>query len=674
MESAAAGQHILVKGYVPCLYPSTKARTHAGQSTASRFASARADKPSQQKKNRPQQCYDLRLGILARSGLKYGDGTFGRLIDVNGQPIVRVLNPGEYGERLHPEAFTGRGMWSKDASLADLYSNAPDIPTIAEIGGSIFMINHFEYPQPASMYISKLAANSDGDLSVVNTAHVPDNSSLVQGLWFLCSGEKTPWGTHLGAEEYPPDCRTYEDLLLPCQQDANLCGYLSTSSGSGVQEFARYFGFYGGAEKANEAAMAFGSNTANLQLFKEKFSCYNYGASPEAGIKSADGSTTVTKWRTLGRISHETAVVMPDNRTVYTSDDGSSGVLLKFVADRPGQLSSGTLYAAYFKKRGSTDAFTIKWVQLGRGNQAELQALAIDPATRFSSMFEVATVTDAGKCPEGFSPANTPFSNLKQTVKDNSIYVECLKIKPGMETAAAFLESRRVAAIKGATTEWEKLEGVTYDPHRRRLYMALSSVDRGMLEGNAYDGLGPDHLSFKPNPCGIIMSLKLDPKFSATQAEVLLAGSNSTNVNKDNACDVNAIAGPDNVFYTNHNLLIAEDTSKHQNNFLWAYNLRTGSLTRILSTPTGGEVTGPRLSLAAGRAYLTWAIQHPLDDQQPNDAEQEMAQRGYVGYLGPLPARALNPKAPLDFSAYGLDVPTGDAVEQVLGSSKVCLG
>jgi hypothetical protein len=58
--------------------------------------------------------------------------------------------------------------------------------------------------------------------------------------------------------------------------------------------------------------------------------------------------------------------------------------------------------------------------------------------------------------------------------------------------------------------------------------------------------------------------------------QVLLAGSNSTNTNADNACDVNAIAGPDNLFYTNHNLLVAEDTSKHQNNFLWAYNLQTG--------------------------------------------------------------------------------------------------
>ncbi|WIA20907.1 hypothetical protein OEZ85_005252 [Tetradesmus obliquus] len=534
-------------------------------------------------------------------------------------------------------------MWSKDASLADLYSNAPDIPTFAEVGGNIFMVNHFEYPQPAAAYLSTITANDNGDLSVVNTAHVPDNSSRVQGLWFLCRGEKTPWGTHLGAEEYPPDCREYEQLLLPCQQDIELCGFASTSSGSGLQEFARYYGFYTGAEKAGQGAMAFGVNATNLARFKELFSCYNYGASPEVGITSPDGSTNVIKWRTLGRISHETAVVMPDNRTIYSSDDGSSGVLLKFVADRPAELSSGSLFGGMFKnKQGKRDKFDIEWVLLGKGSQAELEAIALDPPLK---------------------------------VKGKSIYVECLKVKPGMETAAAFLETRRVAAIKGATTEWEKLEGITYDPHRNRLYIALTSVDKGMLEANAYDGLGPDHLRFSPNPCGIVMALELDSAFSATQASVLVAGNNATNTDKANKCDLNAIAGPDNLFYANHNLFIAEDTSRHANNFLWAYNLKTGTLSRILSTPVGGEVTGQRLSFAAGRAYLTWAIQHPMETeegQEPADKDQEMAMRGYVGYLGPLPLEAVALDAALDFAGHALSVPSGNAQEQVLGASKVC--
>lgn len=58
---------------------------------------------------------------------------------------------------------------------------------------------------------------------------------------------------------------------------------------------------------------------------------------------------------------------------------------------------------------------------------------------------------------------------------------------------------------------------------------------------------------------------------------MLHAGSNSTNVDKNNTCDVNNIAGPDNLFYMNGNLLIAEDTSRHYNNVLWAHNLNTGA-------------------------------------------------------------------------------------------------
>lgn len=86
------------------------------------------------------------------------------------------------------------------------------------------MVNHFEYPQPAAAYLSTITANDNGDLSVINTAHVPDNSSRVQGLWFLCRGEKTPWGTHLGAEEYPPDCELVMCVLLGLLCVAAACG------------------------------------------------------------------------------------------------------------------------------------------------------------------------------------------------------------------------------------------------------------------------------------------------------------------------------------------------------------------------------------------------------------------------------------------------------------------
>src|SRR5690606_40840621 len=71
---------------------------------------------------------------------------------------------------------------------------------------------------------------------------------------------------------------------------------------------------------------------------------YDYGYIVE--ITDPTGAPTPVKHFTLGRYSHENAVVMPDQKTVYMSDDGGGVILFKFVADAAGDLSSGTLYAA----------------------------------------------------------------------------------------------------------------------------------------------------------------------------------------------------------------------------------------------------------------------------------------------------------------------------------------
>lgn len=49
-----------------------------------------------------------------------------------------------------------------------------------------------------------------------------------------------------------------------------------------------------------------------------------------------------------------------------------------------------------------------------------------------------------------------------------------------METPAAFFETRRFAAMLGATVEFSKWEGQTYDPKRNVIYIAMSDVRRGM--------------------------------------------------------------------------------------------------------------------------------------------------------------------------------------------------
>ena len=41
-------------------------------------------------------------------------------------------------------------------------------------------------------------------------------SSLVTqgGLWIPCAGSKTPWGSHMGGEEYEPDARPFSEVCV----------------------------------------------------------------------------------------------------------------------------------------------------------------------------------------------------------------------------------------------------------------------------------------------------------------------------------------------------------------------------------------------------------------------------------------------------------------------------
>ena len=57
---------------------------------------------------------------------------------------------------------------------------------------------------------------------------------------------------------------------------------------------------------------------------------------------------------------------------------------------------------------------------------------------------------------------------------------EWLKVKPGMEKAAAFLESRRYAALKGATAEFNKMETVEMNKADNKMYLTMSTISGGM--------------------------------------------------------------------------------------------------------------------------------------------------------------------------------------------------
>ena len=95
-------------------------------------------------------------------------------------------------------------------------------------------------------------------------------------------------------------------------------------------------------------------------------------------------------------------------------------------------------------------------------------------------------------------------------------------------------------------------------------------------------------------------------------------------------------------------LFIGEDTSRRNNNYVWAFNIDTRKLSRILSVPMAAEATG--LMIAPdynGHAYIMSNFQHPgegdISSYTGDDKEQVLKaiyrkwddkKKSAIGYIG----------------------------------------
>ena len=473
--------------------------------------------------------------------------------------------------------------------------------------GSPFLVSHFECI-PGSVYVTALQQAADGSLTPGSRS--PVDFSSWGGVWFPCAGQVTRWNTHLGSEEYEPNARAWAaDGTLPGKYGA-------------WERMARFHG--GDATPLNP---------------------YHYGYLTEVTVTDAEGGTSATKHPAMGRFSHELGFVVGDDRTVYLSDDGRATGWYMFVADEAEELASGTLYAAQFMA-GETGAYDLSWISLGHASDADIRPL-IDAKIRFDQMFEVVAPED-GACPEGFAWTAHSYGT------------ECLKLAapsaavPNPAQAASRLETRRYAAMMGATTELEKAEGITWDPSTGRVYLAISKVAGRMLaEADAV----VDHIGMSGNDCGMIwegatagaqtdvQGAPIDSALVMTRFSPVLAGTPLAEPDGEgNRCAVDGMANPDNItLLRDHGLLmIGEDTKAHRINVLWAYDLQRQELTRVLAAPRGAEVTGlhwiPNLG---GHGYLTLSVQHPFKELIEGDEAPEGLtdddMRSWTAVLGPFP-------------------------------------
>ncbi len=382
---------------------------------------------------------------------------------------------------------------------------------------------------------------------------------------------------------------------------------------------------------------------------------YRYGFPFEVAL-DASGSPTVTRHHSLGRTSVELALVMPDERTVYITNDSSNGSFFLFYADVAGDLSAGHLYAMRWHQSDSVGAGAadLEWIPMGHAEGSEVEAL-IEDGVVFSDIFDTANAIieqgDSGQppqvtdeCPVGYTAINV-----------DTLGMECLALVEGMELAASRLETDRYAAMLGATSELRKLEGVTHDPEHGRVYIAISEIDNGMeADSPQYDRGSGDHIQLEENTCGVVYALDLVPDatigsdYVAQRASGFLVGEPvsypADSIYSGNDCSISAIANPDNIHYIPgvQVLMVAEDTSERPIDMVWAYDLRAGTLDRILTTPYGGENTSIySYANINGWAYIKNVIQHPFGDPRLPGPDDPNDRSAYDGYFGPLPALSL---------------------------------
>lgn len=481
-----------------------------------------------------------------------------------------------------------------DTSVAgkerQFFSDCPDGTSLLQLaqpkvtgikGKAVFAVVQFEYvtrdqanaerygtlPSP----IAVLTLDQDqatGQLRLVKYHNV--DTSSVNGLWITCAASLSPWNTHLSSEEYEPDAFT-------------------AATDKRFKAFSK--SLFGDESVANP---------------------YHYGHVPEVTV-NPDGSASINKHFCLGRMSRELVQVMPDQRTVLMGDDYTNGGLFMFIADKAANLSAGTLYAAKWTQTSGTSAGsgTLSWITLGHAKSSDIEAMA--NKLKATDIMDVKTI----------DPQDASYTKIRYGGKDNWV-----KLVPGMEKAAAFLETHRFAALKGATMGFTKMEGVAVNVRDKVAYLAMSYIQASMVDGTT-------EIKVQGPRAGAVYALNLksaqkslnsaaiDSDWVAVDmtAPAALVGQDlATPDVLGNLAHADKIANPDNLKFSEkmRTLFIGEDSAMHVNNFLWAYNVDSKALSRIMSCPAGAESTGLHVvDDMNGWTYIMSNFQHAGDWEKP---------------------------------------------------------
>ncbi|MCI5040227.1 MAG: PhoX family protein [Donghicola eburneus] len=430
--------------------------------------------------------------------------------DIEGKSSV-VTSLGDYQILMQEGDQNVAGIIKSIAGEELLISNDPDfngyVPTSENEG---FLFTNWEN-RPGGMSRAALTRDADGKWTVGDIEMV--DFSKVGGTWVNCFGTVSPWGTPLTSEElYFDETAEWNNPEYKYHED--------------TQMLASYLGEYPNP--------------------------YNYGFIVE--ITDPAGEATPVKRMALGRMSHENSVVMPDQKTAYTTSDGTGQAFFKFVADTAGDLSSGTLYAAKLTQEAdagadaATTSFGMEWIELGHASEDEIAGWVAEYD---------------GIKPEDFAAGATNYISDEE--------VAAWANGEAADARVAFLESNKAAKAIGATAEFRKMEGVNInldaaaDGSVPYMYVAMSEVSKTMSDGEG-------HIDVAENKCGVVYEMELDANFNVSKMVPVVAGHGYNGDAEVNQCPVDSISNPDNLLVrANGQVIIGEDTGNHENNALWIW-------------------------------------------------------------------------------------------------------
>ncbi|AZN38069.1 DUF839 domain-containing protein [Iodobacter ciconiae] len=532
-------------------------------------------------------------GDLVPDG-KGGKVLSGGYVDINNKPIIDSSVAG-LERQFFSDCADGTTLFKLDSTT---------VPGIK--GKAVFAVVQFEYTSNnqagKSMYgmlpspIAILTLDQDqatGKLTLVKYHNV--DTSPAHMLWITCGASQSPWNTHLSSEEYEPDA-------------------FSASADTQFKAFSK--NVFGDEAKANP---------------------YHYGHLPEVTV-NPDGTGSIKKHYCLGRISHELIQVMPDNRTALMGDDASNSGLFIFVADKEKDLSSGSLYVAKVGSGFSIDpaassGAALTWIKLGSATSAEIEKLA--NTLKPSDIMSVSYVDPISK--------NSAATGYTKIYANGS--VQWIKINPGMEKAAAFLETHRYASFVGASMVFTKMEGTTVNTKDKIAYSALQNIQGSMVKGDKANNPNDSVALDKALKAGGIMAHTLtggqkdlggaaiNSEWVPVQTRALIVGEDIVKDALGNTANPDKIANPDNLKFSEklRTLFIGEDSGQHVNNFVWAYNIDTKVLSRLISMPAGAEATGlVVVDDLNGWTYIMSSFQHPGEWISTMDATAKLLVNPYI--------------------------------------------